>query len=123
MKRAIAVFGLFWLMTLQTISAPKQMTYEITYASNSVDLWEIKNEVISTFNDIIGYVNEAYYDELIQSSVSEFEHINDSQVSFANRKLSLVIGDGKGIKIQGSFNPTCQIEIKKKSFLLELFQK
>ena len=124
MKKMAVIFVCFWLLMLNTTTKTNQLSYEITYASNRSDLWEIKNEVLQTFQSIVNHVDEEYYYELINSSLMSFENkIKDSTVSMKGSIISIVIGDGKGVKIRGTFNPSCKVDIKKKSVVIDLLDK
>lgn len=124
MKRGILILAALWFMVLHVASnGTKQLQYEIRYASLNINTFEIKLQANQIYQDLVNQVDSEYHIDMVRSSIEQFEKIPDSKVTMQGSIVKIVIGDGKGMTIRGTFEPSCKVEVKKRSFVLELLGK
>ena len=90
-------------------------------SKNLVDVYEVKKDLLKEYKMLIEGLDEIYIEEAIQ------ECLNNESVSFENRTLIVLIGDGKGKKIGGKLKANyCEIEkedLETEFFFKKLWQK
>lgn len=112
-----------WFMAITIASAEKEFTYKINFASNSINHWEIKNQVLETFDTVVYRVDKLYYDQVLKEGIQSFAITPNSQAAYHQNQITLTIGDGKGLVVEGTLENQCKIEIKRKSLLMKLLGK
>lgn len=122
--RIIMIAGLAcWLLALNILSATFDYTYEIRFASHSINHWEIKNQILSVYDNLTQRVSDEYKYEIISQGIEEFAITDDSKALLKHSRIVITIGDGEGLVVAGKFEPSCKVEVKKKSLLLTLLGK
>lgn len=97
--------------------------YQIQFDSQSKNIYQIKSEIIDVYRNMIQNIHSDSYSVMVGNNLSQFEVVDQTNVSYQNGILKLTIGDGKGSYISGDFNEyECVAKVKPKSFIQELFQ-
>ena len=122
MRRGLALLICMLLFTVWNVSAQiEEPRYIIYFDSNNKSDLEIKKKVIETYDDLMEQVDEISHMSFLAEQTELFEFDNTMKAFFLNGTLKIVIGDGQGLVLEGTFiKESCDIEINKRSWLLEL---
>ena len=122
MRRGLALLICMLLFTVWNVSAQiEEPRYIIYFDSNNKSDLEIKKKVIETYDDLMEQVDEISHMSFLAEQTELFEFDNTMKAFFLNGTLKIVIGDGQGLVLVGTFiKESCDIEINKRSWLLEL---
>lgn len=112
-----------WLLMLNIASANREFTYKVSFDSSSINHWETKNQIVEVHDRLTDSVKEEYYYEIISQGIKEFEIVKDSSAKLVNNQIIITLGDGKGLIVEGSFQKNCNVEVKRKSIIMDLFGK
>ncbi|MEG0315149.1 MAG: multidrug transporter [Erysipelotrichaceae bacterium] len=120
------IFASIWLLvlTLPTIaSSYSNIEFTIKMDSEIGNVYDTKKEMQAIFNEMVDGLDKESYDDIIRDNLDIFEEIEGSTVRLLDNNLTIVIGDGKGTKIQGTLDKQqyCIPTVKPKSFLSDLF--
>lgn len=124
--RKYILFCFIWTVLLSVpnsiSSKSAQITYQIIYDSSMKDVQIVKDEIVEQARSLFESVHEDSYETMMKHSLNIFEKDN-RKVSFQNHQLNIVIGDGKGKSVNGTFtkNSFCLSEVKPRSYVMELF--
>lgn len=120
------VFCCFWflVLTIGVTSKTQEMQYIIYNDSSNKQTYEIKNELLQRYADIVRGVHEESTVTLLLQNLDQFEWKEDIQAAWINNQLAITVGDGMGTIIHGDLESTsiCFPEARPKSLFAELFQ-
>lgn len=108
-----------FLIGLGVFSAPSNnVDFKIISNSNSKEdieiMYEYKNEIIENYAKMIVGIDKQ---EVINDLILMYPNM-----TYENNELCLTIGNGLGKSIQGKLkNNYCDVEVKPKSWIVELF--
>lgn len=121
-----AVFCCFWLLvlTIGVTCKTQELQYTIYNDSSNLQTYEIKNEMLKRYADIVQGVHEESVTRLLIDNLNVFEWNDDMHAAWKHDQLELTIGDGKGSVIHGDLDSQglCFPEAKPKSLFAEWFQ-
>ena len=118
MRKGIIVLSCMLLFTVWNISAQSdEPRYILYFDSKSKSDLNVKKEIIKIYDDLMEQVDES-------SRINLFELDENTKAFFLNGTLKIVIGDGQGLVLEGTFvKESCDIEVNKRSWLLELLNQ
>lgn len=123
--RKLILFCFIWAallsMPYSVNSQSAQITYQIIYDSSMKDMQTVKDDVVNQARNLFESIHEDSYETMMKHSLKLFEKEN-RKVSYENHQLNIVVGDGKGKSIKGTFaqNAFCISEVKPRSYVMEL---
>lgn len=121
-----AIFCCFWLLvlTIGVTCKTQDMQYVIYSDSSNEKTYEIKNEMLKRYAEIVQGVHEESAVQLVLQNLDTFEWREDLKADWQDNKLQLIIGDGQGSILHGDLESKgiCFPEAKPKSLFAELFQ-
>lgn len=122
MRKGTIVLSCMLIFTVWNVSArPDEPKYKICFDSGSHNVLQIKKKVIEIYDDLVEQVDESSRMALLKSQTELFELDENTEVFLTSGVLNIVIGDGNGLTLEGTFEKeSCEIEVKKHSWLLEL---
>lgn len=120
------MIGLLWfsILSISVSSKSEMVSFQIQYDSTTPQDYEMKNEVLRRYSDLIRGVHEDSITTLLIHNLDVFMWDDDMLADFSQNVLHITIGDGKGALIRGDLeaNSICFPEVKPKSFFAEFFQ-
>ena len=124
MKRYLFII-LVWLLLLTPAvsSNSKELSFIIIFDKKTENSYEIKEQVLGIYEDLIKNVYEDSYETLIKQNLDLFKLNDHTKVSFKNHTLTIQIGKKKKYKLKGALESryVCSEKIKPKSFFQSLF--
>lgn len=113
---------LIFLAMMQVYAVEEnKLRYEIIFDSCEEHENEVIQKVIMTYHELTKYVTHSDRSVILRQSLHEFKFDEKTSVTFEIGVLKIVMGDGKGSIIQGSFQPVeCGVEVETSSWILEV---
>ena len=98
--------------------------YILYFDSKSKSDLNVKKEIIKIYDDLMEQVDESSRMSFLAEQINLFELDENTKAFFLNGTLKIVIGDGQGLVLEGTFvKESCDIEVNKRSWLLELLNQ
>ena len=93
-------------LLLSNANKPKfTYEYQITSASNEINdmliMYDVKQNFIKVYEDLILTVNEEYHRDMIIDNLDNFIDQSVGKCEYINEKIYITIGEGNGGSIQG----------------------
>lgn len=122
MRKGTIILSCMFLFTVWNVSAePSEIKYRICFDRESRDELKVKKKIIEIFDDLMEQVDESSRMEFLKNQTELFKIDQDTQVFLLNGTLNIVIKNGDGFVLEGTFEKeSCEIEVNKHSWLLEL---
>lgn len=122
-KFAIVACVWFVLLGVKVTSSSEAIPYEIYFDSTRSDLYEVKDQILVTYNELMLGVNEESDAMMILHNLDQFMLDDTMEVSWNKNTLVIQVGDRNGAHITGTLERSmmCMPEVKPKSLLQELF--
>lgn len=82
-------------------------TYKYVISANSTSvkdmlvLYDVKQEFISRYNNLILSINESHHEKVIKDNINTFIDSSLGTSTYTNGKIVIKIGEGKGGSIEG----------------------
>ena len=116
------ILGIMCLMNLHVIAQDETRYFVIYGDSHQIyNIYEAKNELINAYQDLVIGLNVEEYEKAIDCYTQSHD-----AVSYQNRTVTLVLGDGSGEMIQGklktNYCPDTDAHLETHFFFWELFQ-
>ena len=104
-KKILAVLSL--LPSVNFLPKTNNFTYKYVISANSTSvkdmlvLYDIKQEFINRYNNIILTINESHHERAIKDNINTFIDPKLGTSTYTNGKIVITIGEGKGGSIEG----------------------
>lgn len=122
MKRLLIVFFIC-LLNLNTSAVSPDLEFTIITDKMLNNEVAIKNELLTTYQKIVQGIKENDQYLTIVSNLDLFK-IDNTKIELNQNNIKVIIGNGDGYAINGSFkNDLCKVNINKRSLFLEWFSK
>lgn len=124
--RKYAVIGCIWFMALaiQVTSKTESIGFEIHYDSSTTSTYELKDEILTRYTDLIEGVHDESAVQMILYNLDQFAWNDTLEATWNYNRLIVTEGDGQGTFIQGDLQSKgiCFPEVQPKSWIAEFFQ-
>lgn len=107
MKKKLITTAFASVLGISTLTAQPSFSYKykITANSNSagdlLTLYEVKQDFLTTYNNLILTVNEVYHEQTIKDNLTNFIDESIGNAKYENDKIIIIIGEGKGNSLEG----------------------
>lgn len=122
MKKYV-IAGIIWFCLLGTkiVSMSEAIPYSLYMDSNRDDVYEVKEEILSTYGELMRGVSNESDGMMIIHNLKQFEFDEMTSAKFKNNELEVIVGDGKGVYIHGELERKflCVPEVKPKSLIMQ----
>lgn len=126
MKKYIIV-GIVWFCLLGTkiYSMNESIPYTLHMDSQQDNLYEVKEEILTTYGNIMRGVSDESDGMMIIHNLEQFAFDEYTIATYKDNTLQVVVGDGKGSYIHGELKRDlfCIPEVKPKSLLQQYLTK
>lgn len=101
----LALMGV--IPTINFLPRTNNFTYTYSIRANSTSvadmlvLYDVKQEFISRYNNLVLSVNENYHEKTVKDNIHTFIDPSLGTSSYTNGKIIITIGEGKGGSIEG----------------------
>ena len=123
MRKGINGMMVFWLV-MTMISGNAETTdlrYEIIFDSMTKNEIEIKDAILTVYQDLVHGVDEEDRSALVLKNQNRFQLKEEWKIYDRFNTIVIEIGDAKGTCLTGSFEwGLCHNEIKPRSWILEM---
>lgn len=123
MRKGINGMMIFWLImaAVSGNAETSNLRYEILFDSKTENELEIKDAIITVYQDIVHGTDEEDRSALVLKNQKRFQLEEEWKISSQFNTLVIKIGDAKGTCLTGSFEwALCHNEVKPKSWFLEM---
>ena len=101
-------------------SEETKISYEILFDSHAENESEIIAQVLETYHGLTKSLKKKSRGTVVRQSLDKFKVDDETKVSYESGVLKIVMGDGKGTQVEGSFRAIeCSPEIEASSWILE----
>ena len=113
-------FLILWSCLSVEASDQTKISYEIYYDSNQHNEAIVLQYVLDTYHQLVEEVSRKSQSRLIRNQLYLFQYDETTEVRFESDTLVLILGDGKGTCIDGTFRTIeCIPEIERTSWIFE----
>lgn len=120
------IFCCFWFIVLAigVTGKTQELEFVIYNDSDNAQTYEIKNEVLKRYAEIVRGVHEESALTLVLQNLHQFEWEESIYADWNNNRLELIIGDGSGTIIHGDLEgqSLCFPEAKPTSLFAQWFK-
>ncbi len=122
MRKGTIILTCMLIFTVWNVSAqPNEPGYRICFDHASCNELEIKKKVIALYDDLMEQVEKSNRMAFLKTQTDLFEWDENIRAFLLDGVLNIVIGDGEGFVLEGSFEKeSCEIEVNKHSWLFDL---